>query len=68
MSLSNCEREWLDHYEALPPFLAGLVDDTVSKVQASVRDAGMRSATDPARSGRLIAAVTRYVIESAAAV
>jgi hypothetical protein len=67
MSLNSADQAWFASYKALPPALKDAVDSAVRLAQSGVEAHGMRAAVD-VRAEAFIASVTRYVVESAAAV
>jgi hypothetical protein len=67
MSLNSADQAWFASFQSLPPYLQGEVATATAAACHSLQRAGLRPAEDD-RVKALQAAVTRFVVESAAAV
>jgi hypothetical protein len=63
MSLNGHDRAWHDRYVALPPPEKFFIDEAFRTLTKGMREEGIRPANDD-RAEALIAAITRFVIES----
>lgn len=61
--LTSTERHWHDQYEALPANTKEAIDEAWLTMSRELRAAGIACANDD-RAEVLIAALTRYVVES----